>query len=88
MHRNKPNITHLLFRLQLIVEEVKKLMKNDPTVAEGTEMNSILVDHYLWDYRRDHSQETDTIPIHRVRCIYYWVVKMKVCVVVKLPSNL
>ena len=36
-----------------------------------TAVNAILVDHYLWDYRRDNAANTDHIPIHRVRCIYY-----------------
>ncbi|XP_003738070.1 queuosine salvage protein [Galendromus occidentalis] len=35
-------------------------------------MNAILVDFYLWGYRRAHAKEVDaTTPYHRVRCIYY-----------------
>ncbi|XP_022662100.1 queuosine salvage protein-like isoform X4 [Varroa destructor] len=36
-------------------------------------VNSILVDFFLWDYRRDNAEEIESkgIPFHRVRCIYY-----------------
>lgn len=59
-----------IWAVELIVEEVRKSLtskKLDPAVM----VNAILVDHYLWDYRRDHAAETDHIPIHKIRCIYY-----------------
>ena len=34
-------------------------------------VNSILVDQFLWGYRRQHSQAMLSIPYHRVRSIYY-----------------
>ncbi|XP_055978500.1 queuosine 5'-phosphate N-glycosylase/hydrolase [Sorex fumeus] len=35
------------------------------------EINSILLDYYLWDYARDHREDMKAIPFHRTRCIYY-----------------
>ncbi|XP_003475121.1 queuosine 5'-phosphate N-glycosylase/hydrolase [Cavia porcellus] len=35
------------------------------------EINSILLDYYLWDYARDHREDMKGIPFHRTRCIYY-----------------
>ncbi|OQR79077.1 UPF0553 protein C9orf64-like [Tropilaelaps mercedesae] len=39
----------------------------------GSIVNSILVDYFLWDYRRDHAEQIEAkgIPFHHVRCIYY-----------------
>lgn len=33
--------------------------------------NSILIDHYLWDYRRQHASELESIPFHRTLSIFY-----------------
>ena len=56
---------------QQIVQEVKKMIEADADVSNDTTMNAIIVDHYLWDYRRDHANETADIPIHKTRSIYY-----------------
>jgi hypothetical protein len=55
--------------LQLIVEEMNKLIAEDKTVPAP--MNSVLIDHFMWDFRRDHDREMKAIPFHKVRCIYY-----------------
>eukprot|EP00092_Neocalanus_flemingeri_P010173 GFUD01010963.1.p1 GENE.GFUD01010963.1~~GFUD01010963.1.p1 ORF type:complete len:338 (+),score=88.82 GFUD01010963.1:45-1058(+) len=34
-------------------------------------VNSILVDQFLWGYRREHSEVMKSIPYHKVRSIYY-----------------
>ena len=34
-------------------------------------VNSILVDQFLWGYRRQHNKEMKACPYHRVRSIYY-----------------
>lgn len=36
-------------------------------------MNSIIIDHFLWDFRREHDAEMKNVPFHRTRCIYYWI---------------
>lgn len=51
--------------------EVKKMIVAEADVSDDTVMNAIIVDHFLWDYRREHADETADIPIHKTRCIYY-----------------
>ena len=34
-------------------------------------VNSILVDQYLWGYRRQHADTMKSIPYHKVRSIFY-----------------
>lgn len=36
-------------------------------------VNSVLIDHFLWDYRRKHAKEIELkkIPFHKTFCIYY-----------------
>lgn len=35
-------------------------------------VNSVVIDFYLWDYRRENSEAIEhKIPFHRVRSIYY-----------------
>lgn len=58
-----------------IVEEVKKLVleelkKNHPDVSV-TQVNSILFDYFLWDYRRRHAKSLEYIPFHKTRGIFY-----------------
>ena len=33
--------------------------------------NAILIDNFLWDLRRELSEEMKKIPFHKIRCIYY-----------------
>lgn len=58
-----------------VVEELKKavlseLEKNHPNVQRNN-VNSILLDHFLWDYRRRHAEELEYIPFHKTIGIYY-----------------
>ena len=53
------------------------MLKRDPATRD-TEVNAVLIDHYLWDYRREHAAETADIPFHKVRCIYYWGMSVSV----------
>ncbi|CAH8555178.1 unnamed protein product [Schistosoma mattheei] len=40
--------------------------------SKNISCNSIVVDNFLWNYRRSHADEIDAkIPMHRTRCIYY-----------------
>ena len=34
-------------------------------------INSIMIDHYLWDFRREHATELEKYPYHKTRCIFY-----------------
>lgn len=58
-----------------IVEELKKLViaemeANYPDVPR-TNINSILIDHFLWDYRRRFAKELEHIPFHKTISIFY-----------------
>ncbi|KAK7101900.1 queuosine 5'-phosphate N-glycosylase/hydrolase-like isoform X2 [Littorina saxatilis] len=55
---------------ELIRDEVVKMLKADPETKD-VNVNAVLIDHYLWDYRRDHATDMADIPFHKVRCIYY-----------------
>lgn len=58
-----------------IVEELKKLVISDlesnHSAVSRTNVNSILLDHFLWDYRRRHAAELEHIPFHKTIGIYY-----------------
>ncbi|KAI9583545.1 queuosine salvage protein [Glossina fuscipes] len=58
-----------------IVEQVKDavltlLTDKYPEIDTST-VNSIMIDHYLWGYRRQHSTDLEYIPFHKVLSIYY-----------------
>jgi len=58
-----------------IVEQVKdailqELKTNYPDVSKDN-VNSILIDHFLWDYRRQYAAELEHIPFHKVLSVYY-----------------
>lgn len=58
-----------------VVEELKKavlaeLEQHHPNVPTQN-VNSILLDHFLWDYRRQYAPELEYIPFHKTIGIYY-----------------
>lgn len=58
-----------------IVELTKKILlerleKEHPKIPRNN-VNSILIDHFLWDYRRQHADELEYIPFHKTISIYY-----------------
>lgn len=53
---------------ELVREELQKRARDDPTLSS---INAVLVDYFLWDYRRQHVDEMDHVPFHKVRSIYY-----------------
>lgn len=58
-----------------VVEELKKLvideLKTKHPEVPLSHVNSILLDHFLWDYRRRHAQALEHIPFHKTIGIYY-----------------
>lgn len=56
-----------------IVEQLKtriyKLLEDEG--LPRTKVNSILIDHFLWDYRREHAKELEYIPFHKTFSVYY-----------------
>lgn len=59
-----------IWACEMICEELRKRSESD-LLLKATTINPILVDYFLWDYRREHRKETDSTPFHRTRCIYY-----------------
>ena len=54
-----------------IVEKTGKKLQADKSISTHVDINAVLIDHFLWDYRRDKAKETQHIPIHRIRCRFY-----------------
>lgn len=60
-----------IWATEMVAEKTRELIEKDSSLKDVL-MNSILIDHYLWDFRRDHAEEMrDNISFHRIRCIYY-----------------
>ncbi len=71
-----------ILAVERIKEKVQKFIKgkksvgtwtveNRPKSLSPSSINSVLIDHFLWDYRRDNVKACDVYPYHKVRCIYY-----------------
>ncbi|XP_076283110.1 queuosine 5'-phosphate N-glycosylase/hydrolase isoform X2 [Lasioglossum baleicum] len=55
-----------------VKDEVRALIERYPNLKmRKSDVNAILIDHFLWDYRREHAIELEHIPFHKTRCIYY-----------------
>lgn len=58
-----------------IIEEVRdavvKLLKEQHPEISQDNVNSVVIDQYLWDYRRKHNADLEHIPFHKVLSIYY-----------------
>lgn len=58
--------------VEQVCDEVRSLVQADPRLDINlTVVNAILIDHFLWDYRREHAEELEYIPFHKTRTIYY-----------------
>lgn len=55
--------------VELVKAEVRRLL-TDANLPVSS-INSVLIDHYLWDYRREHALAMEKYPYHKTRCIYY-----------------
>lgn len=60
-----------LWCVELIRDCLLELIEKKDEKTSG-EINSVLLDYYLWDYARDHRADMKGIPFHHTRCIYYW----------------
>ncbi|XP_075405956.1 queuosine 5'-phosphate N-glycosylase/hydrolase [Tenrec ecaudatus] len=56
--------------VELIRDYLLVLIEKKGAKTSG-EINSVLLDYYLWDFARDHRADMKGIPFHRTRCIYY-----------------
>jgi len=54
--------------VELITARIKSQLQKNNNI---TVCNSILVDQYLWGYRRKHAETMKSFPYHKVRSIYY-----------------
>lgn len=58
-----------------VVEELKKLVIDELKLRHPEipllHVNSILLDHFLWDYRRRYAKELEYIPFHRTIGTFY-----------------
>ncbi|XP_053687784.1 queuosine salvage protein [Sabethes cyaneus] len=52
---------------QLVLEELKA---NHPDLSSKN-VNAVLLDHFLWDYRRKNAAELEYIPFHKTISVYY-----------------
>ncbi|XP_012535695.1 queuosine salvage protein [Monomorium pharaonis] len=59
--------------VERVCDVVRSLIEADPKLGlnPSTDVNAIVIDHYLWDYRREYAQELEHIPFHKTRTIYY-----------------
>ncbi|KAK3923743.1 Queuosine salvage protein [Frankliniella fusca] len=59
-----------IYAVELLSTCVKSLL----SAANKTDqfiINSIIIDHFLWDFRRQYAQELSSIPFHKVVSVYY-----------------
>lgn len=57
--------------VELVNEEIKNLIASGSINLENVVINSVLIDYYLWLYRRKYAEELEHIPFHKVYCCYY-----------------
>ncbi|XP_076235542.1 queuosine 5'-phosphate N-glycosylase/hydrolase [Calliopsis andreniformis] len=58
--------------VERVKDEVRTLIERYSHLQlNKADVNSIMIDHFLWDYRREHAAELEQIPFHKTRCIYY-----------------
>jgi len=54
--------------VELLTHKIKTILR---TKGSDATCNSILVDQYLWGYRRKNAEDMKNFPYHKVRSIYY-----------------
>ncbi|KAK5871102.1 hypothetical protein PBY51_004001 [Eleginops maclovinus] len=58
-----------IWSVELIKEHLFKLVRERD--GQTCNINSAVIDFYLWPYAKKHHKEMAHIPIHHTRCIYY-----------------
>ncbi|XP_054725030.1 LOW QUALITY PROTEIN: queuosine salvage protein-like [Uloborus diversus] len=59
-----------IWAVELICQSIKE-KQNQGIIPKNDLINPILVDHFLWVYRRKFAKEMEHVPFHKTRCIYY-----------------
>jgi hypothetical protein len=57
----------------MIADETRKLLKSEG--HSDLTVNSVLTDHFLWDYRRKHAAMLELIPFHKTQSVFYWIIQ-------------
>ncbi|BFG05742.1 queuosine salvage protein [Drosophila madeirensis] len=60
-----------IYIIEQVRDEVMKALKQDHPEISPDNVNSIVIDQYLWDYRRQYQTDLEHIPFHKVLSIYY-----------------
>lgn len=60
-----------IYIVELVKEKVLVELTNNYPELSTKNINSILIDHFLWDYRRKYAKELEHIPFHKTFSIYY-----------------
>lgn len=59
-----------IWSVELVKEEMNRLIQSK-TSQKIIHLNAIIIDFYLWDYAKAHSEDMNNIPIHKTRTIFY-----------------
>lgn len=57
--------------VERVKNRVLQLLEKSKSESNNILCNSILIDNYLWEYRRHKTDELEHIPYHKVVSIYY-----------------
>jgi len=60
-----------IYIVEQLKEKILSALKTDHPDISIKHVNSILLDHFLWDYRRQFAKELEYIPFHKTYSIYY-----------------
>jgi hypothetical protein len=55
--------------VEMIADETRKLLKSEG--HSDLTVNSVLIDHFLWGYRRKHAAMLELIPFHKTQSVFY-----------------
>lgn len=61
--------------VEMVLDRLKEILPNLSLATSDDDKalvcNSIVIDHFLWDFRRAHAEELENIPFHKTLSIYY-----------------
>ncbi|KAK9703574.1 hypothetical protein K7432_010657 [Basidiobolus ranarum] len=60
-----------IWAVECVRREIQQLIQLNPDQLKYDKVNPILIDFYIWDYAKAHSDQLRQIPIHLTRSIYY-----------------
>lgn len=60
-----------IYIVECVKDKILEILKKSHPEIPLENVNSILLDHFLWDYRRKHADQLEYIPFHKVLCIFY-----------------